>query len=88
MRGLMREAAPSVPLVDSPLVTPDRTRLAQLATCECGTSLPDGTDRLCTGDAAFHHSARVEDQANQLLNRLRAVVLMGTLDGELRPLSV
>jgi hypothetical protein len=88
MRGLSRGAAHIVPLVDSPLVTPDRTRLAQLATCECGTSLPDGTDRLCTGDAAFHHSARVEDQANQLLNRLRAVVLMGTLDGELRPLSV
>jgi hypothetical protein len=74
--------------VDSPLVTPDRTRLAHLATCECGTSLPEGTDRLCSGDAAFHHSARVEHQASQLLNRLRAVIQMGTLDGELRPLSI
>ena len=74
--------------VDSPLVTPDRQHGAHVATCECGTSLADGVNRTCTGDAATHHSARVEDQANQLLNRLRAIVLMGTLDGELRPLSV
>jgi hypothetical protein len=44
--------------------------------------------RTCTGDGAIQHSARVEDNANQLLARLRAIVLMGTLDGELRPLSV
>ena len=71
--------------VDSPLVTPDRTHLT---TCECGTPLAEGAHRTCTGDAAVHHSARVEEQADQLLNRLRAIVLMGTLDGELRPLSV
>ena len=75
-------------LVDSPLVTPDRQHGTHLATCGCGTSLADGVRRTCTGDAAVHHSVRVEDQANQLLNRLRAIVLMGTLDGELRPLSI
>ena len=42
---------------------------------------------MCAGEAALHHSARVEDHANQLLNRLHAIILMGTLDGELRPLS-
>ena len=71
--------------VDTPLVSPDRTHLA---TCECGTSLAEGVHRRCTGEAAFQHSARVQDQADQLLSRLRAIVLLGTLDGELRPLSV
>ena len=75
-------------LVDSNLVTPDRTAGAHLALCVCGTSLDEGVHRTCTGAAAVQHSARVEDNANQLLNRLRAIVLMGTLDGELRPLSV
>ena len=74
--------------VDSPLVTPDRTHGAHVAMCACGTPLAEGVHRTCTGDAAIQHSARVEDNANQLLNRLRAIVLMGTLDGELRPLSV
>ncbi|WP_344131843.1 hypothetical protein [Pedococcus bigeumensis] len=74
--------------MDSPLVTPDRTHGAQLPMCACGTSLTQGVHRTCTGDAAIQHSARVEDNANQLLARLRAIVLMGTLDGELRPLSV
>ena len=74
--------------VDSPLVTPDRTHGAQLRMCACGTSLAQGVHRTCTGDAAIQHSAHVEDNANQLLARLRAIVLMGTLDGELRPLSV
>ncbi|WP_457253091.1 hypothetical protein [Pedococcus sp. P5_B7] len=74
--------------MDSPLITPDRTHGAQLARCVCGTSLDEGVHRTCTGDAAVQHSARVEDNANLLLNRLRAIVLMGTLDGELRPLSV
>lgn len=74
--------------VDSPLVTPDRAHGAHLAMCECGTSLAEGVHRTCTGDASAQHSARVEDNANQLLNRLRAIVLMGTLDGELRPLSI
>jgi hypothetical protein len=48
----------------------------------------EGVHRTCTGDAAVQHSARVGANANQLLNRLHAIVLMGTLDGELRPLSV
>ena len=74
--------------VDSPLITPDRTSGAHLAMCVCGTSLVEGVHRTCTGAAATQHSARVEDNANQLLSRLRAIVLMGTLDGELRPLSV
>jgi hypothetical protein len=87
MRSRALGPAHSVLLVDSPLVTPDRTYSAQLAICDCGTSLSEGAHRLCAGDAAVHHSARVEDNANQLLSRLRAIVLMGTLDGELRPLS-
>lgn len=76
-----------MPVVDSPLVTPDRTHGAHLAMCVCGTSVDEGAHRTCTGKAAAHHSARVEDNANQLLSRLRAIVLMGTLDGELKPLS-
>ena len=88
MRGWSPGAAHSVLLVDSNLVTPDRTAGAHLFRCVCGTSLDEGVHRTCTGDAAVQHSARVEDNANQLLNRLRAIVLMGTLDGELRPLSV
>ena len=88
MRTPSRRPAHSVLFVDTPLVTPDRAERVHLASCDCGTFLPEGTDRLCTGVAAFHHSARVEDQANRLLNRLRAVVLMGTLDGELKPLYV
>ncbi len=75
-------------VVDLPLVTSDRTQREHLASCRCGTSLAEGVHRTCTGDAALQHSARVEDHANQLLNRLRAIVLMGTLDGELTPLSV
>lgn len=74
--------------VDLPLVTPELTHGANLATCVCGTTLARGVHRTCTGEAAAHHSVRVEENANQLLNRLRAVVLMGTLDGELKPLSV
>ncbi len=35
----------------------------------------------------MHHSARVEVRASLLLSRMRAIHLMGTLDGELRPLS-
>jgi hypothetical protein len=88
----MRAPAPgpahSVHVVDTPLVTPDRTPRAHLTLCECGTSLPEGAHRLCTGDAAVHHSARVEERATELLSRLHAIVLLGTLDGELRPLSV
>ena len=75
-------------LVDSPLVTPDRTTSAHASRCHCGTTLPEHTSRRCVGPAAVQHSVRVEEQANQLLNRLRAVVLMGTLDGELKPLTV
>lgn len=66
-------------------MTPGPTHLAS---CECGTPLAEGARRMCTGDAALHHSARVEEQADQLVSRLRTIVLMGTLDGELRPLSV
>lgn len=69
--------------VNTPLVT-DRTHVA---TCACGTSLAQGSHRMCAGEAALHHSARVADHANQLLNRMHAIILMGTLDGELRPLS-
>ena len=74
--------------VDTPLVTSDRAHGAQLTTCDCGTPLAAGEHRFCTGDAAVHHSARVEDNANQLLSRLRAIVLMGTLVSEPKPLSV
>lgn len=87
MRALLLEAAHSVHDVDSPLITPDRTHRADPAACVCGSSLAEGVQRTCTGDAASHHSERVEHRANQLLHRLQAVVLMGTLDGELKPLS-
>jgi hypothetical protein len=45
-----------------------------------------GAHRLCTGAAAVHHSARVEVRADLLLSRLRAIHLMGTMNGELQPL--
>ena len=88
MRAPAPGAAHSVQVVDTPLVIPDRAPRAHLSPCECGTSLLEGEQRLCTGDAAVSHSARVEERANELLSRLRAIVLLGSLDGELRPLSV
>ena len=69
-------------------VASDRTAIdAYAARCCCGTSLPEGVHRACVGDAAIHHSVRVEVRANLLLSRLRAIHLMGTIDGELQPLS-
>ncbi|WP_157692872.1 hypothetical protein [Pedococcus dokdonensis] len=73
--------------MDSPLITPDSAQRTDLATCACGGPRARGEHRMCAGAAAVHHSVRVTEQADQLLNRLRAIVLMGTLDGELRPLS-
>jgi hypothetical protein len=75
-------------LVKNPRVASDRTTTdAYAARCHCGTSLAEGTHRVCVGDAASHHSARVEVRANLLLSRLRAIHLMGTINGELQPLS-
>ena len=74
--------------MENPSVASDRnTTDPYAAWCRCGTSLSDGTHRMCTGAAAVHHSARVEVRATLLLSRLRAIHLMGTLDGELQPLS-
>jgi hypothetical protein len=85
--GRREGAAHSVRPVENPLVVPDRTTTdAYAGSCRCGTPLADGTHRVCAGDAGRHHSARVEDRANQLLSRLRAIHLMGTINGELRPL--
>jgi hypothetical protein len=57
------------------------------AWCRCGTPLAEGEHRVCAGEAAHHHSVRVEVRADLLLSRLRAIHLMGTMNGELRPLS-
>jgi hypothetical protein len=75
-------------LVESLPVASDRRALAPYAAwCHCGASLAEGVHRVCVGAAAVLHSARVEVQSTLLLSRLRAIHLMGTLDGELRPLS-
>lgn len=84
--GRRRSPAHSVQHVDTPLFARDAQR-TDLATCVCGGHRASGEHRSCSGAAAVHHSARVSNQADQLLSRLRAIVLMGTLDGELRPLS-
>lgn len=74
--------------MENPPVASDRTATdAYAGRCHCGTALADGEHRLCTGDAALHHSARVEVRADLLLSRMRAIHLMGTMNGELRPLS-
>ena len=42
---------------------------------------------MCVGESAVLHSARVEARADLLLSRMRAIQLMGTMYGDLRPLS-
>ena len=89
MRHCPERCAPTFVFVkNSPVAAGQDTPDPYAAWCRCGTSLADGTHRRCVGDAALNHSGRVEVRANLLLSRLRAIQLMGTLDGELRPLSV
>jgi hypothetical protein len=72
---------------NSPVASDRDTADAYAAWCHCGTPLAEGVHRLCSGEAAVHHSARVEVRADLLLSRLRAIHLLGTMNGELRPLS-
>ncbi len=72
---------------NSPVTSGQDTTDPYAAWCQCGTPLADGEHRMCTGEAAVLHSARVEARADLLLNRMRAIQLMGTMNGALRPLS-
>lgn len=72
---------------NSPVASGQDTTDPYAVWCRCGTPLTDGAQRLCVGQAAVHHSARVEMRANLLLSRMRAIQLMGTMNGGLRPLS-
>jgi hypothetical protein len=71
---------------NSPVASGQDAADAYAAWCRCGAPLADGEHRVCTGAAALEHSARVEVRADLLLSRLRAIHLMGTMNGELQPL--
>ncbi|NYG05753.1 hypothetical protein BJ986_000240 [Phycicoccus badiiscoriae] len=71
---------------NSPAASGHDTADAHAAWCRCGASRAESVHRLCTGAAALQHSARVEVRAELLLSRLRAIQLMGTMNGELRAL--
>jgi hypothetical protein len=71
---------------NSPVASGQDTTDPYAAWCRCGTPLADGEHRLCTGESALLHSARVEARAELLLSRMRAIQLMGTMNGGLRPL--
>ena len=83
-----RDGAHSVHRVPNPPTNvPETPGDLYAAWCHCGSPRAEGEHRVCTGDAADHHSARVAVRADLLLSRLRAIHLMGTMNGELRPLS-
>ena len=53
-------------------------------TCCCGSTLAAGeSSRTCVGHSAVQHTARVARRADDLLNRMNAVLLMGALTTEL-----
>jgi hypothetical protein len=74
--------------VNTSPVAPDHDATASYAArCRCGGPVADDAHRLCVGEAAVHHSARVGVRADLLLSRMRAIHLMGTMNGPLQPLS-
>ncbi len=88
MRQCLQRRAPTFVLVkNSPVASGQDSADAYAAWCRCGTPLADGEHRMCAGESAVLHSARVEARAELLLSRMRAIQLMGTMNGALRPLS-
>ena len=57
---------------------------AHAAWCRCGLPLAYGEPRrMCVGQRAVQHSARVARRADTLLSRMNAVLLLGALESEL-----
>lgn len=79
----------TLPLGSDPDSQPVSDPTPHDARCRCGESLPaDEPSRQCVESAAaLEHTDRVAFRAGLLMSRLLAVRTLGTLTGDLRPLT-
>lgn len=83
--GTTTRSALALPTVDLPTATDLEPPTAW---CRCGATLPAGAPpHVCAGAEALDHTRRVSARAQLLIARVEAVRALGTLTGDLRPLS-